>query len=75
MVLPDRYDGEMSNLHYYQGLMIAEIACTLVLYLFFKIFHYVKWGHDEEQQEQGDKKNDEKKDDGEEDTDSKVGLG
>ena len=53
MVLPDRYNDangipSMKNLHYYQGVLIAEVALTLVFYLIFKIIHYLKWGHDEE---------------------------
>ena len=49
MVLPERYDNSRHNLHYYQSLIIAELALTLLFYLAFKIFHYVKWGHDEEE--------------------------
>ena len=59
MVLPARYDYSIHNLHYYQSLIIAELSLTLLFYLAFKIFHYVKWGHDEEEaaQEGGEKKN------------------
>jgi hypothetical protein len=47
MVLPDAFEGLMTNLHYYQGVIVAEIAATLVLYIVLKIVHYVKWGADE----------------------------
>jgi hypothetical protein len=48
MTLPSSYNGSINNLHYYQGILIAEVALTLILYLLLKVIHYVKWGHDEE---------------------------
>jgi hypothetical protein len=45
MVLPDAFNGQISNLHYYQGVIIAEVAVTLALYIVLRIIHYVKWGH------------------------------
>lgn len=49
MVFPTVFQpNNITNLHYYQGVLIAEVALTLVLYLILKIIHYVKWGHDEE---------------------------
>jgi hypothetical protein len=48
MTLPSSYNGSIYTLHYYQGILIAEVALTLILYLILKIVHYVKWGHDEE---------------------------
>ena len=29
----------------YQGVVIAEIACSLVLYIVLRIIHYCIWGH------------------------------
>ncbi len=49
MVFPTVFQpNNITNLHYFQGVLIAEVALTLVLYLILKIIHYVKWGHDEE---------------------------
>lgn len=47
MGLPDSFNNNMNDLHYYQGVILAEVAATLVLFLLLKIIHYVKWGHDE----------------------------
>ena len=47
MALPDSFNGSINSLHYYQGVLVAEIALTLIIYLILKIVHYVKWGHDE----------------------------
>lgn len=47
MVLPDAFNGDISNVHYYQGVIIAEVAVTLVLYIVLRIIHFVKWGADE----------------------------
>jgi len=38
----------VSKLHYYQGVLIAEVALTLILFMVLKIIHYIKWGYDEE---------------------------
>jgi hypothetical protein len=56
MVLPSSFNGSINNLHYYQGVLIAEVAITLVVYLLLKVVHYVKWGHDEEEAAAGEKK-------------------
>ena len=48
MVLNSAYDNSINNLHYYQGVLIAEVALTLVFYLVLKVIHYIKWGHNEE---------------------------
>jgi hypothetical protein len=45
MVLAESFNGQISNLHYYQGVIIAEVAVTLALYIVLRIIHYVKWGH------------------------------
>lgn len=50
MVLPDAFNGDLDRLHYFQGVIIAEVSVTLALYIILKIIHYVKWGADEEAQ-------------------------
>lgn len=45
MVLPNVFNGDMNKLHYYQGIIIAEVVVTLALYVFLKFFHYIKWGY------------------------------
>jgi hypothetical protein len=45
MVLPDAFNGSIDNLHYYQGVIIAEVAVTLVIYIVLRIIHFVKWGY------------------------------
>ena len=50
MVIPDAFNGSISDLHYYQGVIIAEVAVTLAVYIVLKIIHYVKWGAAEEQE-------------------------
>ncbi len=47
MVLPDAFNGNIDNVHYYQGIIIAEVAVTLALYIVLRIVHFVKWGADE----------------------------
>jgi hypothetical protein len=47
MGLPSSFSNNISNLHYYQGVILAEVGATLILFLIFKGIHYVKWGHDE----------------------------
>lgn len=48
MAIPDAFNGDLSNVHYYQGVIIAEVAVTLVLYIVLRVVHYIKWGADEE---------------------------
>lgn len=48
MTIPSVFNGSINNLHYYQGVLIAEVAVTLLIYLLLKVIHYVKWGYDEE---------------------------
>lgn len=48
MALPAAFKT-LSDLHYYQGVLLVEVALTLILYLILKIVHYVKWGHAEEE--------------------------
>lgn len=55
MALPESFNGSITTLHYYQGILVAEVALTLIFYLLLKIIHYVKWGYDEEMNS-GDKK-------------------
>lgn len=50
MAIPDAFNNDITNLHYYQGVIIAEVAVTLILYVILRIVHYVKWGADEEAQ-------------------------
>lgn len=45
MNLPDVFDGDMNNLHYYQGIIIAEVVVMLALYVLLRFFHYIKWGY------------------------------
>ena len=47
MTLPDVYLGNLNNLDYYQGVIVAEISVTLGLYIALRIVHYIKWGYDE----------------------------
>jgi len=49
MALPDAFENNLENLDYYQGVLIAEVAVMLVLYIVLKMIHYIKWGHQEEQ--------------------------
>jgi len=46
----------IKDLHYYQGVLIAEVALTLLIFLVLKVVHYIKWGYDEEAGEDGEKK-------------------
>lgn len=48
MTIPSSFNGSIYSLHYYQGVLLAEVALTLIIYLVLKMVHYVKWGHDEE---------------------------
>jgi hypothetical protein len=72
MTLPDSYNGSINTLHYYQGVLIAEVALTLIIYLLLKIIHYVKWGHDEESSSAPEHKPEEPKAVEEGDSESKV---
>lgn len=36
----------IDQVKYYQGVLIVEVALTLIIYLILKCVHYVKWGHD-----------------------------
>lgn len=46
MAIPNAFD-DLDDLHYYQGIIIAEVASMLVLYIILKILHYLIWGADE----------------------------
>jgi hypothetical protein len=49
MVLPSSfYPSDYNKLHYYQGVLVAEVAVTLLVYIALRIIHYIKWGYDEE---------------------------
>lgn len=41
MVIPDDYE----NSDKYIGVIIAELAATLVFYIILKIIHFCVWGH------------------------------
>lgn len=71
MTIPSSFNGSINTLHYYQGVLVAEVALTLLIYLLLKVIHYVKWGHDEEASAGGEQKQEERKD-GEEDGESRV---
>ena len=71
MTLPESFNGSITTLHYYQGVLIAEVALTLIFYLLLKIIHYVKWGYDGEMAG-GDKKADVAKEGEDTDSESKV---
>lgn len=43
--------GTIENIHYYQGIIIAEVAVTLWLYIIVRIIHYLIWGANEEQEQ------------------------
>ncbi len=45
MTIPDAFNGDMEKVHYYQGVIVAELAVMLLLYILLKIIHYVKWGY------------------------------
>ncbi len=49
MTIPDAFPMGLKDIHYYQGVLLVEVALTLVIYFILKVFHYIKWGHDEEQ--------------------------
>ncbi len=61
MTLPSSFNGSIHSLHYYQGVLIVEVALTLLIYLLLKVIHYVKWGHDEEAGAGGEQKQEERK--------------
>ena len=48
MVLADAFNGQLKDLHYYQAVLLVEVALTLLFFLILRIVHYIKWGHDEE---------------------------
>jgi hypothetical protein len=41
--------NEIAQIHYYQGVLLVEVALTLFLYILLKVIHYCKWGYHEEQ--------------------------
>ena len=47
MAIPNAFD-DIDDLHYYQGVIIAEVASTLALYIILRVIHYLIWGADEE---------------------------
>jgi hypothetical protein len=84
MALPAAFNNNIKDLHYYQGVLLVEVALTLLFYLILKIVHYVKWGYDEENggsekaaegAAEGEKKSTDKKEgEAEEESESKVLL-
>ena len=68
MALPAAFNNNIKDLHYYQGVLLVEVALTLLFYLILKIVHYVKWEYDEEnggseKEAEGEKKSTDKKED------------
>ena len=63
MAINSVYTNGLQDIHYYQGVLIVEIALTLLIFFVLKIVHYCKWGYDEEQGVEGEeeKKPEEKK--------------
>ena len=57
----------LNRLHYYQGVLIAELALTLLIFIVMRIIHSIKWGYDEEREDSG-KKNEDKQEKTEEDS-------
>ena len=51
----------IKDLHYYQGVLIVEVALTLLVFFALKVVYYIKWGYDEEAGEDVEKKQEEKK--------------
>jgi hypothetical protein len=44
MAIPDAFNNDITSVHYYQGVIIAEVAVTLVLFIILRFVHYIKWG-------------------------------
>jgi hypothetical protein len=36
------------DIQYYQGVIMAEIAVMLVIFIVLQMIYYAKWGHEEE---------------------------
>ena len=49
MAIPDVFNGNLSDIDYQQGVIIAEVASMLLIFIILKVIHYVKWGFDDEQ--------------------------
>jgi hypothetical protein len=45
MAIPDSFKDDITNIHYYQGVIIAEIAVMLLIYILLRLIHYIKWGY------------------------------
>jgi hypothetical protein len=63
---------DMSNIHYYQGIIIAEVSVTLGIYVILKIIHYLKWGANDEGEKIQKAPIEENKSGGPEDEDSLI---
>lgn len=46
MTFPNNND--LSTTNYLQGVILAEVGCTVFLYIVFKIVHYLAWGYEED---------------------------
>ena len=38
----------LKDIHYYQGVLLVEVALTLFIFFILRCVHYIKWGYDEE---------------------------
>lgn len=47
MTLPEAFENDIDNLDYFQGVIIAEVAVMLIIYIILKMVHYIKWGYDD----------------------------
>jgi hypothetical protein len=49
MVYPLNNDTDPFNgFSYYQGVIVAELVCTIALFVFLQALHFSLWGHEEE---------------------------
>lgn len=46
MVFPNSNNWATTNT--IQGVILAEVACTLFLYIMLKFIHYLRWGYEED---------------------------
>lgn len=38
----------LKDIHYYQGVLLVEVALTLLIFFILRCVHYIKWGYDDE---------------------------
>ena len=41
-------NNNLNTTTYMQGVILAEVGCTLMLYIVLKIVHYLAWGSEED---------------------------